>query len=154
MKNFTFPLKEFINKGIALNNNKRNQPLLVESIGAIPYQRTLQAIEEFTRTDTSALSVSFPYPQLFVLSEHILVCTETKIYEIISGSLTLKIQGLNTGLTWNVIDFKSYIVLTNGQTIVEKSPETGEYAVNSTLPIGSCLCNFNGQPLIGSPTDQ
>lgn len=156
MKKFKFSLKEYISKGLAHNNNKRDQPMLVEAIGAIPYSKVLQAVEQFIRVDTSGIGVlSFPYPQLFVLSELILVCTEDSIYELNPNTqvLTLKKGGLPVGTTWDVVDFKSFIVLVNTQVTITRDISTGEYSVSTTLPNASCICNYNGQVLLGSPIE-
>lgn len=152
MRNFSLNLKPYINKGLASKNNPRNQPLLIESVGAIPYNDALQAIEEFTRIDTSSLVAEFPYPQIFVLSESILVCTETAIYEYNNNNtLTLKISGLPAGTTWDVVDFKSYILMVNGQCAVTRNPLSGDFIRDLSMPFGNCICNYNGQVLLGSP---
>ena len=157
MRSFRFPLTQYIDKGLSLANNARNNPLLSESIGAFPYQGTLEAVEEFTRIDTSGLPAhSFPYPQIFVISNTVVVCLEDAIYETTNGvSYTLKISGLTVGTLWSLVDFKTYIVLMNGATAVQKVHDTGVYEVVSygadKIPHGETVCNFNGHILIGSP---
>lgn len=156
MRDFEFPLKDFINRGLALNNNKRNNPMLVECIGAIPYEKALQSIEQFTALDVSAMSgMAFPYPQLFVLSESIIVCDSDEIWEYdpVLDSLTLKLGSLPAGHVWDIVDFKSYLALVNGACIVTRDPDTGIFTKSSTMDYGSCLCNFNGQVLMGSPVE-
>ena len=152
MKDFNYPITEHLKKGLAVTYNPRNVPFLVESIGAFPYEGKLQAIKEFERIDTSSLgALSFPYPQLFVFSDSILVCTQTKIYELVDNALVLKIENLPAGQTWSAVDFKTYIYLTNAMCVVEKNSQNGVYALNITLPFGMCVCNYNGQILLGSP---
>jgi hypothetical protein len=152
MKTVTIPIKEPFNKGLSPNNNKRNNPFLVESKGAFPYEDTLQAIEQLTQIDTSNLTCSFPYPQLIITSNVILVCTATEIYELSSNSLVLKIGDLTAGLTWSVVDSKEYLYLTNGYVAVERDPFTKEYAISDDVPVGSALCNYNGQIIVAYPT--
>ncbi len=152
MKDFDFPLKDFISKGLAPNDNPRNNPLLVKSIGAITYNNVLQSIEQFTRIDTSSMSgVVFPFPQIFVLSQLILICTKDEIYEYADGILVLKLGSLSSINTWDVADFKTYLYLTNGQLTVTRDPTTGVYAIDTDLPFAACVCDYNGQVLIGSP---
>lgn len=173
MIDFKYPLKDFIRQGLAPNNNKRNKPMLTQSIGALPYNKQLQAIETFTRIDTSSLSgVTFPYPQLFITSEFVIVCTEDSIYEY-DGSLTLKYGPVTIGSLWSLVDFKTYILLTNGAVTIRRSSTDGIYSPVETLSgwgngewggfgwggegtiIGinyaDSLCNYNGQLLAGSP---
>lgn len=155
MKDFRFELKEFISKGLAPNDNPKNSPLLVQSVGAIPYNGVLQAIEQFTRIDTSTLSgVEFPFPQLFVLSNDILVCTINNIYSLNEGTLTLKLANIFPGVTWSVADYKSYLYLTNGQVAVTRDPVSGVFSVNYDMPFGSSICDHNGQALLGSPNKE
>lgn len=156
MRDFTYSLKEYINKGLAHKNNKRNQPFLTECIGAVPYEGALRAIEAFTRIDTSSMSgVLFPYPQLFILSRFIILCTRNTIYEYDSVSgLISKLSGLTPGTTWDIVDFRTYIYLTNGQQAVTRDSLTGVYAIDTTVPFGACVCNYNGQILLGGPSGE
>ena len=152
MKTFVYPITEMFGKGLVPNKNVRNNPFLVECLGAFPFEGVLQVCEQFSRIDTSSLgTLTFPYPQLFVLDEVTIVCTPTAIYEYSGGSLTSKISGLTSGVTWSCVDFKTFIYLTNGQQAVTKSPTTGIYSVDATVPYGTCLCNYNGRVLVGSP---
>jgi hypothetical protein len=155
MRTFNYSLKDFINKGLARNNNRRNQPLLVESIGAVPYEGVLRAVEEFTRVDTSTITASFPYPQIFVTSNFMIIATETEIYEYDGSTLTLKATGLPPSGTWDLVDFKDYLQMVNGKVTIARVFDTGVYTrlypdVDG-MPLASCICNYNGQVLIGDP---
>jgi hypothetical protein len=148
MREAIFKLGDFVKKGLALKNNVRNRPFLIQSLGAFPYEQVLQSVKQFTRIDTSSLgALTFPYPQLFVLSEAIIVCTPTAIYEYAGGALSLKLSGLTAGNTWTVLDYKSFIYLTNQEVAVTKDPATGTYSI-STLPAGNACCDYNGQVLL------
>jgi len=151
MKTFAYPITTHLGKGLRQRQNTRNQPYLVEAIGCFPYEGVLEAVEQFSRVDTSALACSFPYPQIFVLSNCIVVCTLTSLFELVNGSLVTKASNIPPGLTWDVVDFKTFLYLTNGQVAITKNYQTGAYAQDSSLPFGTCLCNFNGQVFIGSP---
>jgi hypothetical protein len=144
------PLSDYLKNGLAPNSNKRNIPYLVESVGAMPYEDALQSVEQFTRISAlAALDCSFPYPQFFVLADVMIVCLEDTIYEFDGTSLTEKLTEITTGSTWSVVDFQSFLYLTNNAVAVTK--KQGTYAIDSSLPAGMCLCNFNGQVLIGAP---
>lgn len=153
MKDFTYPITKHL-QGLAPVRNVRNNPYLIEAIGAVPYEGVLEAVEQFSRIDTSALTTSFPYPQLFVLSDVIVVCNQTAIYELSSSTLTLKISGLTAGVTWSLVDFKTFLYFTNGKIAVKKDSQTNLYSIDSSLPFGTALCNFNGQVFLGSPNCQ
>jgi hypothetical protein len=150
MTPFTLPIKEQLAKGLAPNSNPRNNPMLTESIGAVPYDNVLQALESFVAIDTSGLTCSWPYPQLFVFSEAIIICTSTAIYEYVVGTgLVTKLSSLTAGVPWVAEDFKGYIYLTNGKIAVTK--KMGIWAVDTTVPYATSVCNYGGQAIIGSP---
>jgi hypothetical protein len=129
---------------------KRDSGFLVECKGAVGRDDVLQVIDQLTRIDTSSLTVSFPYPQLFVFKNITIVCTSTVIYEWVAGALVSKLT-VTTGSTWSAVDFDDYVYMTNGVVVVERSPVTQSYALNTTLPKGMSLCNFNGQVFVASP---
>lgn len=155
MKDVTYLVKEPLAKGLAPKNNVRNQPLLVEAIGCVPENGVLKALDSFSALSISGVSglsgVSFPYPQLFVLSDVTIVCSSTEIYEYNGSTFTSKISGLTAGTTWSCVDFKSFIYFTNGKVAVKKSPASGAYTQTADLPYAVAACNINGQVLIGSP---
>jgi hypothetical protein len=127
-------------------------PLLVESLGAYPYDNALIAPDSFTTIDMTPIGTqTWPYPQLFVLSDCVIVATETALYELQNGGLVLMIGGLPLGDTWSVIDRKTYIYLTNGAVSVTKDPATGFYFVDHSVPFAQCACDYNGQVLLGAP---
>ena len=154
MKDFNYPIIDHLKKGLSPKYNHRNQPFLSESLNAFPKNDKLQTVASFTAIDTSSLgTLSCPYPQLFVFSDCIIVCTRTAMYEYDGTSLTKKVDSLLAGNTWDALDFKTYILLTNGITTVIKKSTTGEYVVDADLPAAVSVCNYNGQVLIGSPKD-
>ncbi|MBT9168632.1 MAG: hypothetical protein DDT19_01980 [Syntrophomonadaceae bacterium] len=153
MIDLIYQITEPLGRGLRPSRrNPRNTPYLVESIGAVPRDKVIQAVSEFTRMDTAALGVvSFPYPQLFILTNHIIVCTSTAIFERVAGTLVSRLSGLTAGTTWSVVDFYSFLYLTNGRVAVTRRSSDGVYAVTPALPFGTALCNYNGQVFIGSP---
>lgn len=150
MKEAIIPITAF-QKGLVPKENVRDSLFLTESLGAFPYQGVLITPEDFSanQIDTVALGCSFPFPQIFVLSELILICTPTKIYEY--PNLTTAKITVTTGCLWTVADYKTYLALTNGQVMVKRDPATGLYSLDSTRPFGTCVSDFNGQMFITSP---
>lgn len=130
--------------------NVRDKHAMTSMAGLIGKDDVLQALDQLSRIDTDVIGDSFPYPQLFVLSNYILICSATKIYDYTSGSLVLKLT-VSAGSTWKVIDFLEYLVLTNGDITVIRTATTGEFTIDSNLPEGSAICNYNGQVMIGAP---
>jgi hypothetical protein len=102
-----------------------------------------------SKVDLDSSDPSFPFPQVFVLSRHILYCTSTKIYEVnpVGYTLTLGIT-VSAGSRWNVVDFFDYLYASNGTVSVERSA-SGVWSTSSDLPIAYSMCNYNGQVLVG-----
>jgi len=129
----------------------RDSKYLVESKGALGRDGVLVAIDELTRLDTSVINELFPYPQIFVFTNFILVCGETKIYEYSGGVLTLVFTASAKGSTWTAVDFYNYLYMSNGKVAVVKDPDTGVYSETLLLPTAVSILNFNGQVILGSP---
>lgn len=140
-----------LSRGLRVSKRSpRNSRFLVKAVGAVGYDQVLQVIDDLEddRIDTSALGESFPYPQIFVLTNHIIVCGQTDIYEY-TGSLTKVIGPVASGKLWSVTDFYDFLYLTNGSVAVYRSPTSGTYSTSSTYPVGEAVCDFNGQVLVG-----
>ena len=61
-------------------SNPRNVKFLTECNGAVGIDNVLQVLKDMNLDhliDVSALTFAFPYPQLFVFTDMMLVCTET-----------------------------------------------------------------------------
>ena len=67
----------------------RDTKFLVEAKGAIGRDGALCAMDQLTRFSTTGITDTFPFPQLFVFVNFVLVCGLTKIYELKNGVLTL-----------------------------------------------------------------
>lgn len=130
----------------------RDTKFLVEAKGAIGRDGVLCSIDQLTRFSTAGVTDAFPFPQLFVFVNVVIVCGLTKIYELRNGVLTLVHTASIAGSTWSAIDFYSYAYLTNGKVAVVRSPETDLYSESTVLITGMSLCNFNGQVLVGAPS--
>lgn len=80
----------------------------------------------------------------------VLYCTYCYSYE----SFDLKVDEIPEYSTWEAVDFKTYIYLSNGKMVVTKSATTGLYSRKfgrDSLPAALSVCNYQGQVLLGSP---
>ena len=98
----------------------RNKEYLIQCIGAVGLDGVLQTLEdlEVSRIDTSVITDPFPYPQIFVFTNLIIVCGETDIYEIVNGSLVHKLGPVAAGTLWTAADFGESIYMSNGKVAV------------------------------------
>ena len=129
----------------------RNEKFLIESAGAVGYDGVLQTIQNLNELllDTDVITDGFPYPQIFICTNCIIVCGETKVYEIIGGALTLMIT-VDAGITWSLAEFYDFIYMSNGQVAVIRNAQSRTYEI-SELPLASAIVNYNGQIMIGAP---
>ena len=148
---FTIDNKDLV-KGLRKNKqNPRNNDALITCSGAMGYNGVLQSIDELTRLDTSSIVDGFPFPQIFLFTNMTIVCGLLKIYEIVSGSLSLKYTATTPGTTWSAVDFYDYIYLSNGREAIIRDAFTGVYSLSATQPHATAMCNYNGQVVIGAP---
>jgi len=138
-----------LSRGLRKKSSQPRDVHYMENLsGLVSKDGVLQAQSTLSRIDTSIITDDFPYPQIFVLADLILVCGETKIYEY-DGSMNLKLT-TTAGNVWKVVDFISYLYLSNGKVAVIRNASDGSYEV-SDLPIANAMCNYNGQVIIGAP---
>jgi len=151
-KPFTFTIEaDQLARGLRPSKRvARNSKYLVESKGAVGRDGILSAIDALTRMVTGTITDTFPFPQLFVFTNMIIVCSQTKIYEWVGGALVLKLT-VAAGSTWTAVDFYSYVYMSNGKVAVVRSADTGEYSETTELPTGNSILNYNGQVVVGSP---
>lgn len=155
MKELLYSLKTSMKIGLrASADNPRNSPGLVKCDGLYPFTDTLKVPERETVLDLSSLGCSFPYPQVFNLSNLTIVCTPAAVYEYTpSGGLVSKLTGLTEGCLWTIADFFIFLVLTNGKQVVHRSAQSGVYSIVSdgSIPQGSCIADLdNSQAIIGA----
>ena len=127
----------------------RDTGYLVECKGAVGYRGALQGLDTLTRLATTAITDPFPYPQIFVFTNLIIVCGQTAIYEWENGGLTLKLGSLTAGSPWSAVDFYDLVYLSNGKVAVIRDPGSKVFAVSATLPIAEAIVNNNGQVMVG-----
>lgn len=129
-------------------SNPRDSFGMINLSSLIGKDSVLQTIPELSALITTEITDSFPYPQLFVLANYILICDSTKIYEY-DGSLNLKYTVAEAGLTWKVVDYIEYLLLTNGVITVVRNASSGTYSEETTIPTAKVMANYNGQLFLG-----
>lgn len=127
----------------------RNSGFMTKCQGAVGRDGVLQILDELTRFDTGLLE-SFPFPQLFVFVNVLIVCGETKIYEWDGSALVEKLT-VTAGQLWSAVDFHDYVYLSNQTVAVIRNSGSKVYSLTTDLPTARTICNFNGQVLVGSP---
>jgi hypothetical protein len=100
-----------------------------------------------------ALTIAWPYPQVFTDKFLNYICTQTKIYYYYPG-WTQNLAITTTGDSiWDLVPYGHYVLFVNGTKIVERNGVTGGWtAVNSstTMPRFATACDFNGQVIGGN----
>jgi len=129
----------------------RNSNFLIQCDGAIGYHGSLQGITALTALSTAAITDGFPYPQIFMLSNLILICGKTKLYEWVNSALVEKIT-VTAGNPWTVIESYDQLYLSNGVVAVERRAGDKVYALRADLPKAEALFNYGGQILAGGLT--
>lgn len=141
-------------KGLRSNSaNGRNSNALIQSVGAIGRDSTLQSLPSITLNslleDPLVIAEDFPFPQIFTLDKHLIVCNRESILEWNYDQLVLKIT-VDAGELWEVASVDNFIYLSNGVVSVVRDPNTGVYALTTAAPTCSAICNFNGQIICGN----
>ena len=131
----------------------RNKDFLVECVGAVGRDGVLSALDEMTEIDTSIITDGFPFPQIFVFTNVVIVCGLSKVYEWNGTALHLELTltQAQIGGMWSAVDFYDYVYMSNGTVAVVRDAGSDTYAVSADLPHATCMCNYNGQVLIGAP---
>lgn len=139
-----------LSKGLRKSKrDPRNSGFMTKCQGAVGRDGVLQVLDELTRFDTGLLE-SFPFPQLFVFINVLIVCGETKIYEW-DGSVLVEKLTVTAGQLWSAVDFYDYVYLSNQTVAVIRNSGSKVYSLTDSLPTARAICNFNGQVLVGSP---
>lgn len=129
----------------------RNSNFLIQCAGGIGYHGSLQGIKSLTALVTTAIADGHPYPQIFLLSNLVLICGKTKIYEWVNNALVEKIT-VTAGNPWVVVEFYDQLYMSNGVVAVERRASDKVYAVRNDLPVAEALFNFGGQVIAGGLT--
>jgi len=131
------------------NDNVRNSNFLTTSFGTVGKDGVLQSLDTLSRLTTDEITDSFPYPQIFALTNLCIVCGKTSIYEFDGSSLELKIDNLTEGDTWTCVDYFDFVYLSNGKIVVTRDALNKEYSVVDSLPVAKSACDFKGQMIVG-----
>ncbi len=152
---FTLTLdSEDIAKGLRPSSHSpRNTEYDVVCSGAVGRDGVLTRLPSLTRIDTTIITDGFPYPQIFVFPELVIVFGSTKIYEYnpTTSTLTLKLT-VTAGQLWSCVAKGFYAYMSNGVVAVERNPDDGVYSLATDIPIVQSICDFNGQIIVGAPT--
>lgn len=154
MKEYLYPYREGIKVGIAPSDNvPSNTGGFRIMQGAYTNDNVVQGLEDLEQVEFDNFVFSYPFPQIFELTSITLVCGSSTVYELLSdGTLEEKIRAFNGG-TWTVADYNRFIVLTNGSSMIIRDGLTGMWKMydGCEIPDGLCVCNLNGQLVIGGP---
>jgi len=145
---------ESLSKGLRPSSRLgRNNKYMTVCKGAVGRDGVLSTVPTLNlNTVTNSVLVvknDFPFPQIFTLEKHIVVCNRTSILELRNGALET-VLSVTTGGSWSLVSSINFIYLSNGVIAVTRDPANGTYAVSSTLPKSSAMCNFNGQIIVGN----
>lgn len=153
MQEYTVPIKEALGKGLRPSGQEhRNGEFLTRMVGFYPYGGVAQTLETPLKEIFLGVGVfeTWPFPHILKTRDFFLICGSTRIWEALNldGPYTLVYQGTKPGNRWTVADFGNYLVLTNGQEIIERLP-SGGYGVSVRFPKCSCVTAFAGQIIFG-----
>jgi len=131
-----------------------NNSMMVECKGAVGRDGSLSSIPQITRNslfdDALVVQGDFPFPQILISDNLIVVCNRTSLLEYKSGSLSLKFDASDySGGRWSWSASGGYAYLSNGVVSVERDPLTELYSISTKLPKAMAICNYNGQTIIG-----
>lgn len=142
---------DLLSKGLRPTNKiPRNNGYLVTCLGAVGISGVLRVIDSLSRINTDDIQDNFPFPQIFVFQNMIIVCGKSIIYEWVNEELVEKIK-VPEGSTWTAVDFFNYAYMSNGKVAVIRDSQSFQYSISNILPVATAICNFNGQVIIGSP---
>lgn len=133
----------------------RDSRLLSKGVGAVGLDNVLQTLDDLNlnRMDmTGVTTLTFPYPQLFLFTCAVILCTKENVYELSGSAWTNKfaLSAGQQGIPWSALDFFGFAYMSNGKISLTRDPGTLAWSL-STLPIFSGACNFNGQIMLGAP---
>src|SRR3989304_1475432 len=147
MREFSKTFKDGLAKGLrSTDRNPRNSEALVECLNLKPYEGGLKAYEPLTNP-LIGVSVSWPFPQMFLGQDVRVLATGTQVYELSTWTLGTAKLTVTQDKRWDFIDFGSYLILTNGTKLFIRD-YLGAWSASSslsTMPRFSTGCNFNGQ---------
>ena len=155
---FVFTIKtEDLAKGLRPSKRiPRDAKFMAECAGAVGIDGVLSTIPQLNpyRIDDPALvGVTFPYPQVWVFTNLIIVATRSAVYEWTGGALVLGIDitGSEGNSLWSAIDLYDYVYMSNTRVSIRRRASDRLWELAPTLPTANAICNYNGQVFIGAP---
>lgn len=153
-------MKEFegrvVKLGAGLRPDKVNtlqEPYLVECHNAAPYGEGLEPYEPLTALPTiPGVFCEWPFPQTFFTQSYKFYCTQTQVYTIDASWNYTLIAEVVGQYPWELMDFGTFVILTNGVELVYYDMETATWATKTSTemhPMFQTCCVFKGQPIIG-----
>jgi len=143
---------EQLKKGLRPSSRvQRDSKFLVIAQSVVGRDGVLEVIDELTRIDTSVITDAFPFPQLFVFTNLVIICSAKVVYEYTGGELVVKYTASAASGTWSAVDFYDFVYLSNGSVAVVRDALTKVYSTSSTLPSATAILNYNGQVIVGAP---
>ena len=130
----------------------RNEKFMIKAAGMVGIDGVLHVIDdlESSRIDSSSsITDGFPYPQVFVFTEMIIVCDSANIYEWDGVTLSLVLGPVTAGQLWSAVEFHRFVYMSNGAVSVLRDPTTGLYALTSAQPVAMAIADYKGQVMVG-----
>lgn len=136
--------------------------------GLRPYEPPDLAVSN-SELSNNGITVSFPYPQVFIGKQEALLCTQTRIFSIDLSTFTLteltiydgndadSMVTLTGGSSWHFMDFHTTWALFNGTELVFKDGRFGfsgsvGKVLRLTSPVIKTGCDFKYRPIYGGFT--
>jgi hypothetical protein len=154
VKEFETEFRDGILRALRREQYARDREALLEAFNVESLPNRLVAFVALTHPfSASEAAVDWPFPQLCIGQDVMLLGTRTKVYEV-SGTWTLIARATVTEYdTWHIADFGDYMLLTNGETVLARSPATGLLSAqtgSTSFPLFRTVCNFKGQIIAGN----
>jgi len=152
MKEFGVMFDEGLRQGVRpFSTNPRNAQSLITCFNLKPDEMGLRPYQPITNP-LSGVSDDWPFPQLFLGQDVRVLATATAIYELTNWTLGAAKLTVTENERWELIDFGSHIILTNGTKLCIRD-YAGAWTSNNyttNIPRFSTGCNFNGQVVAGN----
>lgn len=128
----------------------RNSAPFIECKGGIGHAGAFTTLPPFGLTIPVTFATGgFPYPQIFIFTNHILITCQTEILEWQAPLAISKIAGLPGGTAWSAVEYNDFIYLSNGKTSVIRRPSDGVFVIDASLVAAEALLDAHGQVMAG-----
>lgn len=150
-------LQETLKAGLRPTNRaKRNAPVLVECTGVRPSPFGLSPYEAFTdaisasELSDNSITPAWPFPQIFRGSQITLLVTQTGLWTVDESDWTLtavttydasndaNTKAIDSGGSWQFVDFQNCWLLFNGTCIVYKRADNAKVLVRTRAILTAC----------------